>query len=43
MAKDQDEEIVELADTLSAKLLQNAEFIDTAYDCLKTYKQQSIA
>lgn len=43
MSNDKDEEILELSDTLSAKLLQNAEFIETAYDCLKTYKQQSMA
>lgn len=43
MSTDQDEEILELSDTLSAKLLQNAEFIETAYQCLKTYKQQSMA
>jgi len=43
MSTDQDEEILELSDTLSAKLLQNAEFIETAYECLKTYKQQSMA
>jgi hypothetical protein len=43
MSTNEDPEILELADTLSAKLLQNAEFIETAYDCLKTYKHQSMA
>lgn len=43
MAGDEDEEIAELSDTLSAKLLHSADFIDIAYDCLRTYKNQSMA
>lgn len=43
MSSVQDEALMEAAETLQHQLYYNGEIMDMCIDCLRTYKEQSIA